>query len=180
MFPKLLGPASNMSWDIIGGVVTRSIDPYLRFNMSVLLTSTRCDFVRKAWDRVVSWYKNVMRDEFQRNRFQVPPETDFTRFVLEFVATDKLPHLRPQMYWILDLRGRMVMDFVGRFETLDDDWKHISSRIGMEDSELPQLVAGPKTDKDYRSYYNSTTKRVVAAKYKNEIERFGYAFHPSP
>lgn len=67
------------------------------------------------------------------------------------------------------------VDFVGKFETLEDDWKYIRKTIGI-DYDLPHMNKRRGSKKDYRSYYNDKTRSIVADKFKDDIDMFGYEF----
>jgi hypothetical protein len=82
--------------------------------------------------------------------------------------------LKPQLWWIKDLDGRIQMDFIGRFENLQEDFAYIADRIGLEDAELPHLLAGKNPS--YVDFYDDHCRKLVADKYAEEIELFGYKF----
>ena len=47
-------------------------------------------------------------------------------------------HIRSQHLSIRTGRGRMA-DFIGRLETIEDDWRRIATRLGMDSPSLPML-----------------------------------------
>jgi hypothetical protein len=69
--------------------------------------------------------------------------------------------------------GNPAMDFIGRFESLTEDWAVLQNKLGIS-SELPHLKA---TDhRPYRSYYNQELIEEVASMYPRDIQLFGYDF----
>jgi hypothetical protein len=82
--------------------------------------------------------------------------------------------LQPQMFWLLDSRGKVGVDFVGRFETLERDFRHVCDVLGIEDDSLPRLISGDGLD--YTQHYDGETREAVARKYAEEIELFGFRF----
>lgn len=67
------------------------------------------------------------------------------------------------------------MDFVGRFENLQEDFDYVCDRVRIKRKKLTHANKS-KRDRDYRKYYDSETKEIVAKKYADDIGRFGYEF----
>lgn len=129
-------------------------------------------FVRNPWARAVSWYKNVMRDELHQKRLRVRGDMPFSQFLKQMGGRGAL---RPQTFWLRDFDGSLPFDYIGRFETLEEDWQAISSRLGVDANVLGHAIKGGGAD-DYRAHYDAESKDLVARIYKEEIELFGYAF----
>ena len=79
----------------------------------------------------------------------------------------QLPHL-------LDKKGNLMVDFIGRFERLEEDFKCLSQCIGIQYASLPHTKQSDR--KDYREYYTDALRDRVAALYKDDIEYFDYSF----
>ena len=75
--------------------------------------------------------------------------------------------------FIFDRKGHQLVDFVGKFENLAEDFGHVCRQIGV-DASLPHENAS-KHD-TWRSYYNDHTAGLIAEAYKEDIEAFGYSF----
>jgi hypothetical protein len=67
------------------------------------------------------------------------------------------------------------VDFIGRFENLQEDWKRLCEIIEMPYVELPVSNRNEPIE-DYRSYYDAATEKIVRDVYQVEIKRFGYTF----
>jgi hypothetical protein len=76
---------------------------------------------------------------------------------------------------VYDMDGRMLVDYVGRYESLEADFAEIMERVGLN-LKLPHL--NPTRHRDYRSYYSTATRDRVAELWAVDIENFGYAFDP--
>jgi len=126
--------------------------------------------VRNPWARAYSWYRNVMADQVHQRTLGVEPGIPLRHFLRRFLGRGML---RPQTYWIRDFQGRIPMDFIGRFEKLQEHWREICRRIGIEPPELPHLV---RTGGDYREAYDEESRELVASFYSEEIALFGYTF----
>ncbi len=128
-------------------------------------------FVRNPWARVYSWYKNVLKDPHHQQELGVPPDCPFDVFVKRHLDCWAL---RPQLYWICDYADNLTLDFIGRFEHLQRDFRKVAGRIGLEDATLPHLVRGDSSH--YMQAYDSVTRDIVARRYAREIAIFGYTF----
>lgn len=133
-------------------------------------------FVRNPWDLQVSSYHHLKRE-----RPHLVGDRDFESFLRY-----KLDPARPYQYhidtsielqsdYLVDLHGKVLVDFIGRYETLNDDFATICNRIGI----APPKLEHKRQAKDratYHSYYNDATRELVTAHFKRDIELFGYTF----
>ena len=79
----------------------------------------------------------------------------------------------PQLDWITDEAGKVLVDFVGRFENLAEDFAQVCERLD-RDAELPHLKKSQRTS--YRDYYDEKTKAIVQDWFARDIEHFAYRF----
>ncbi|WP_164887224.1 sulfotransferase family protein [Hahella sp. KA22] len=128
-------------------------------------------FVRNPWARAYSMYKNVIRDEAHKRTFGIEGDMSFKDFMHSFAGKGML---RPQTYWLKDDNGDISLDYVGRFENLEEDFKEACQRMGAQHIELPHKIKGD--GEDYRQYYDEETRQLVSRIYRDEIEYFGYTF----
>lgn len=62
------------------------------------------------------------------------------------------------------------IDFIGKFETVTEDWAYIQERTG-----LPDLGHFNRTsDDNWRDYYDRKTANRVYKRYRKDMETFGY------
>ena len=138
-------------------------------------------FVRNPFDRLVSTYNylssggNGMDDMVFKAYFEAHG-IDFDRFVLEYLDCDKLLQhelFRPQYVYIYDFKDNLKVDYVGRFETLDDDYKVLSEKIGLP-PQLPKKNISKKK-RPYQEYYqNPEVVQRVLALYGRDFDLLGY------
>ena len=133
-------------------------------------------FVRNPWDKVVSYFN--FKQQQKDVRFVALCFSEYLRQV--FVArnhayyADFPERYLPQFDWISDTKGNLIVDFVGRFESINEDFGKICERIGRPGLKLPHENASSRGE--YRSYYKNGDAQIVADWYKKDIEQFGYTF----
>ena len=156
---------------------TSHIDPTLRFVESQF----KCEgyfkfcFVRNPWDRAVSAYHYVMK---HCSAPPIPLNITFSDFISEYdrFNPEIITHYsRSQIKWILDKNNEINIDFIGRFERLQEDFNILCDKIKIPRQQLPHINAGPKR-KHYSKYYDDKTREIVAKKFAKDIEYFGYEF----
>lgn len=120
-------------------------------------------FERNPWDRTVSAFF------WQKARIRNCPQ-DFETYVRHWQVRDN--------YELYSVAGKVVVDFVGRFENLEADLAKALARVGV--SEVPALPRAKSEwrpqDRDYRSYYTTETRDIVARRYAPIIALMGYEF----
>lgn len=130
----------------------------------------RFSFIRNPWARTFSWYKSVLRDPIHRQTYGVMENCSFDTFLHE--QLDQWA-LNTQLYWLRDRDGQIPYDFIGKFENLHEDAAKVFTALGLEPS-LPRLNIG--SGESYHHHYNESGIKLIAEKYAEEIEMFGYSF----
>ena len=68
----------------------------------------------------------------------------------------------------------LKLDFIGRFERLEEDFVKVCNEVGRNYQKL--LRTNQSQHRNYRKYYNDEMRELVAEKYTQDIEYFGYEF----
>lgn len=137
-------------------------------------------FVRNPWDRFVS-YVAWKADESGKLKWIRNAEPTLAEFynVLWRLLCDRAfgrsvhPHLVPQIDYIFDSNGKLGVDFVGRVENLEVDWKEVCNRIGVD---APLEKRMKSNHKPYTDYYNPITRLLIWLVYRRDIKQFGYSY----
>lgn len=129
-------------------------------------------FVRDPWDRTVSLYE-------RQEGIQLSKRMSFEEFVSWITySSDTCIHPtrhKNQLDWFTDRNGTILVDFIGRFERLEEDWKKVCEQLGIEAS-LPHANKSNVQRRHYTEYYSKKTRDIIAEKFRVDIEHFGYEF----
>ena len=139
-------------------------------------------FVRNPWDRLVSiyhYYKSFRTRREYRSNYCLE---SFETFVQETIVNDKwvpsielfagrphFQHVLPQISWL-----KPEIDYVGKFENLQNDWNVVCEKADIPPNKLTHLNAVYR--KDYHDYYNTELQHIVAKYYQEDIDKFKYTF----
>lgn len=126
-------------------------------------------FVRNPWDRMVSSYAFKVNgtDEKKRNC-----NDSFEIFINTETRNNKK---RQQVDYLRDINGKLNCEFIGRYESLEQDYRTLEDFLGIKLPSLPVLNKS-KGRGNYRSFYNEETKALIAQYYQEDINEFGYTF----
>jgi chondroitin 4-sulfotransferase 11 len=138
-------------------------------------------FVRNPWDRVVSTYTFLRRggmNELDRNwsAQNLSQYPDFASFVRGWLNEENVwswVHFVPQAHFILNEQGTVMVDYVGRFERIDEDFAYVAHRLG-RDMRLGKT--NQSGHRHFSSYYDEDTREIVRRVYARDIEAFNYRF----
>ena len=170
---------------------TRSVLKYLRdhdlltgrpdlFSPTPDVVKYSFSIVRNPWDRLLSAWKDKVYKQWadwypeKCHKWRLPVYAEykgksFNYFVRNIdILCDG--HVIPQTL-LIDLDR---VDFVGRFENLQEDFDTICQGVGIPSMELPHK--NKTKHKHYTEYYDDETRQIVAEKYAKDIEYFGYKF----
>lgn len=125
-------------------------------------------FVRNPWDWQVSNYAYALQTPAHGQHEIIRDLGSFERYI-HYQYEQCAPS---QSSFIFGPDGEPLIDFVGRFETLQDDFQTVCDRIGVQ-AELPVLNASNRR-RDWRSYYTNETRDLIADLFQRDIKQFGY------
>src|SRR5690606_16538535 len=126
-------------------------------------------FVRNPWDRLVSRYTYLLRQESHHSHEFVKRMKGFEEYLDWEIRRGKMS----QADYVTDGRGELIVDFIGHYERLNDDFEKICAHLGIQAS-LPRVNVSKH--QDYRSYYTARTRDAVAKHFRKDLELFGYDF----
>lgn len=124
-------------------------------------------FVRNPWDRAVSevFYLQAI------NYLQGHDTNQALRRICEIDNAGN--HVRPQYDFVARGAGAGI-DFIGRFENLQNDFDRVCDILGIPRRQLP--VTNTLNRNPHWQYFDAQTRRLVTDKYRRDVEAFGYEF----
>ena len=167
-----------------GHLTAAQLESYFKFS-----------FVRNPWDRIVSEYKYR----------GYPVKIDFKTYLFKHLPppgwTDTYSHVMPQYDFLHDEAGTLLVDFVGKYETLQTGFDTVCARLGIPTTRLPWVNRSLEkarltslrelrkrlrralwsrerkhTFGHYTEYYDDESRHFVARLYGKDIDAFGYSF----
>lgn len=136
----------------------------------------RFTIIRNPWDKVASHYSyRVQTNQTGLGTAPIP----FREWVrLAYGERDPRYYDQPKMFmpqldWITDEQGEIIVDLVGRYETLAEDFARVCAAIGRQ-AALPHLKKSG--NRDHRRGYDSDTAEIIGRCFHKDIQAFGYTF----
>jgi chondroitin 4-sulfotransferase 11 len=145
-------------------------------------------FVRNPFERLVSWWNMMLHKGVHNDfsRYLLSRSSSFSEFLdcTEIIYEENpLERWTDQPYpksiafnqldYITVGDGRLALNFIGRFECLEADFRRASDAIGVK-LVLPHSNAFERGH--YRDYYGPVETEKVRRLYKRDLDHFGYDF----
>lgn len=136
-------------------------------------------FVRNPYSRLLSAYLFLKKGGFDENdkewaETHLTRYSSFGQFVKEWLNEENIltyNHFIPQHSFVCDIGLVPDVDFIGRFENLEEDFQYIACRLGL-DVNLP--VLNKTGSRRWQDYYTPELAVKVRELYSEDFEVFGY------
>ncbi|CDF87091.1 Sulfotransferase family [Pseudomonas knackmussii B13] len=143
--------------------------------------SFKFSFVRDPLERAYSAYAylrgNQLAKRDQAAHELVSRYRDFDDFIQQWLHPENLHkqlHFVPQTDFLCDSLGHLAMDFIGRQESLDADFRALCERLNL-DVQLPHLNASrERSEQPARDLCSTRTRRLVRRAYQRDYQLLGY------
>jgi len=128
-------------------------------------------FVRNPWSRMVSMFRYL----------DVEKTWEFKSFLMHIfknrIWKEQYWFVGPQCEFVCAEDGRVLMDFIGRFERLQIDFNHVCQKIDIPLTEVPHVnKAEINSFKRYQDFYDDESRQIVEELYRRDIDLFEYKF----
>lgn len=120
-------------------------------------------FVRNPWDMFVSLYFFKVHSKYRKEELE---GVTFFEYIKQYDHKTQLSYLT--------VNGKIMVDFIGRFERLQEDFYKVCDALNIPRSDLPHIIK--TTHLPYREYYNTQARKIIEEIYKEDIDYFGYEF----
>jgi hypothetical protein len=177
--------------------LTRLDQIYYRFANAGLVTFSHCHYpsllsegfvdkafdqrafkfaiVRNPYDRFVSLFHYFIK---QRDLHPNVPFHLFVQLLKEGAVDDiglfnvnGLSQCQPQSKWLTDESGKLIPDYIGRYEALGKSYATIMNKLGLS-AALPHI--NETKHRPYMEYYDPESLKIVEDYYAEDFERFEY------
>jgi chondroitin 4-sulfotransferase 11 len=150
-------------------------------------------FVRNPWDRMLSCFTEKIKED---ENFSEPTNSfvngvhkgllkygifkanmsfeDFLMAIASIPDPKADTHFRSQYTFVTNLKGQLMVDFIGKFENLNEDWSEICDRLKVTDGSLPHY--NKTKHNNYREYYTDSLIKIVEQRFAKDIAMFDYKF----
>ena len=135
--------------------------------------------VRNPWGKVFSHYKYRVKTNQTGLGDGHLPFQDWVRLAYRdqdrrYYNSNRKEMFSPQVDWLTDKEGEICVNYIGRFEALQESFAEISKSLGKQLT-LPHKKSSGGS-KNYQSFYDDETAEIIRQIFAKDIELFGYSF----
>lgn len=184
---------SNIAWNTGSG--HKTISEYKSDGVDLDNYFKWC-FVRNPWERIASAYEDCPEifqfaptfEDFintlysKKQNFPKSEIKFFQYFDIGFPLKYYRIHFMP-MNLLIKINGELCIDFIGRYENLQEDWVKLQRKININPQNLilsnarkQKVNLGRKTSY-YKDLYNQHLIDLVGELYEEDIKLFNYSFN---
>ena len=132
-------------------------------------------FVRNPWDRIVSQFAYMQQRPDLMDYLGMTAETEFKAY-LDLIRLKEHVQWMPQVRFLLDQDGSVLVDRIGRLESFNEDCAQIFAALGLTLDQLPGHANRSKRH-SFRYYYSDRESiDMVADLFAEDVDYLGYEF----
>jgi hypothetical protein len=125
-------------------------------------------FVRNPFAWLVSHYHYICQHPEHHQHHMVTAMDGFAMFARWRVDINA----RTQKSFIYDAQGQVLVDFIGKCESMNRDFSVIAEKAGVPAQEVPYTNVSKR--QPIATYYDKDTERLVAKHWSEDFVTFGY------
>lgn len=195
--PLLLQPNNdpNIGPPQLAHLLAKEYVQYHYISQELFFKYFKFAFVRNPWSRLVSFYNySSYRTIYTFSQF-------LHNYFIPKMWIEKFYFVRPQVDYLFSDDGKLLVDYIGKFESLDHDFSVVCenlniSKVGLEHANKSDHGVGKDKIykrwvkyvlwsaygsklpifKNYRDYYDSKSKKTIEKYYLADIEYLKYEF----
>ncbi len=132
-------------------------------------------FVRNPWSRMVSLYTWCRKNKL---KYDICQDAINSESFSQFIRGKCFAQLPQQVDYFTNAKGRIIVNFVGKQESLQDDFEYVCQQISVPCPDmLKNKYNQSNPQQNYRKYYTSDQDiELVAKKFAPDIDTLGYQF----
>ena len=132
-------------------------------------------FVRNPWDRIVSQFAYMQQRPDLMDFLGMTSDTEFKAY-LELIRRKEHVQWMPQVRFLLDQDGSLLVDRIGRLESFNEDCAQIFSALGLAPDLFPGHAKKSKRKSLEYYYADSESIEMVADLFAEDIKFLEYHF----
>ncbi|GAF04945.1 sulfotransferase family 2 domain-containing protein [Saccharicrinis fermentans] len=179
--PKAAGVSINKTLfgNLAGGHYT--VKDYQNiYKPSTLKKYFKFTIVRNPYDRLFSAYTFLKKGGFNKKDAEWVNNNlrdihSYEQFVKEWLTTEHAytkNHFTPQYEYLINNNGDIGVDFIGKLETIDEDFLTICNKIGVK----RELVHANKTGPREKVVLDTEMKKMIQEVYAKDFELLNYSY----
>ena len=160
-----------------------TLEENLNFNLNEYKKYRKFSIVRNPWDRVLSaytFYKSkkssdfLLKEDIEFNDWIKIIYDKQNRYLTCHNLNIQWLHLGNQYDWLTNHHNEIDMDFILRFENINEDFDRFTEKFNLPQYKFPHER---KSDHEhYTTMYNNESIDIVSKFCKKDIEYFEYCF----
>jgi hypothetical protein len=131
--------------------------------------------VRNPWDRIVSQFAYMQTRPDLMDFIGMQPDTEFKAY-LGLIQKKQHVQWMPQTDFILDQDGTLLVDKIGRLESIEKDSDEVFDILGVCREQTKNFHANRSERKSIDHYYDQESVEMVGEIYSSDINYLNYSF----
>lgn len=132
--------------------------------------------IRNPFSRVVSFYH--YKQQIRHPPHNLSLDITFEDWIEKYKGYREIPHIHTSL--CMGKSGKPVvsywLDFIGRLETINNDWITICNKLKINPSDCPLIHDKKSEHKPYQEYYNDKTRKIIQDYFTTDLKLFHYSF----
>lgn len=181
--PKAAGTSVLHALNGSGGHLQRdhaSVQTFISANRYLFDTYFSFAFVRHPFSRAQSSYQYLKNGgnkttDIELAKFINDNYCDVNEFILKHLTSSRVANsllFKPQSSFICDEFNQVQVDFLGKFENLENDFAYVCKKLKIS-VHLPK--ANMSSLKDHSCILNTESKQILHKIYADDFDVFGYS-----
>lgn len=179
--PKAAGISISKSlFDNLGGGHTTLSRYELIFKKEIFEEYYKFTFVRNPASRLLSAYNFLTRGGINDQdgpwaKININKYKTFDDFMLNWFNKENIwtfVHFKPQVHFLKNRKGLIDINFIGKHETIGNDYKHLTKHLNIDVTLEHLNKSGPK--ENFLDYYSLESFKKLMSVYDEDITLLGY------
>ena len=140
--------------------------------------------VRNPFDWLLSTYYYIVYSGYTRHKEKVEQLESFNEFpqhYVDYMMKEQMPLGANKCTllkdYVTDVDGNLIVDYIGKMETLQKDMNYVLQSIGIDHTMIPKVnVNVNKLGKQYKDCYSEEAKNYVLKNFAADLKMFDYEY----